>query len=299
VKVSPVYRFSVEKTNSFDRFGGSYYTVGSMDILFFFVFGIIIGSFLNVVIYRLKEGQTLMGRSACRSCHTFIAWYDNVPLLSFLWLRAKCRLCQNAIAWQYPLVEFGTGILFALVGNFFWSIDEIWVSLVSTLFFLVLFSIFVVIFVYDLTTLFIPMLLVWIGIGWVVAFEILTVWLLGVRSFGAFVSSIGPFLLAGAGAAFVFWFLAWYSDESWMGMGDVYLVFLIGLVVGWPAILWCITIASGLGAGIGLLLIVRGKKNMKSQVPFAPFLIAGAFLVILLPKIFPVLRMFFISNSLL
>ena len=85
--------------------------------LIFFIFGLIIGSFLNVVVYRLKDAETILGRSFCRHCKHTIRWYDNIPLLSFLFLRARCRDCDEKISWQYPLLEAVTGILFAEIGR--------------------------------------------------------------------------------------------------------------------------------------------------------------------------------------
>src|SRR3972149_5315706 len=88
-------------------------------LIAFFIFGLIIGSFLNVVVYRLRDAETLLGRSFCRHCKHQIRWYDNIPLLSFILLRGECRDCQNKISWQYPAVELMTGALFALIGFLF------------------------------------------------------------------------------------------------------------------------------------------------------------------------------------
>ncbi|PIV85971.1 MAG: prepilin peptidase, partial [Candidatus Moranbacteria bacterium CG17_big_fil_post_rev_8_21_14_2_50_41_107] len=77
-----------------------------MDFFFvFFLFGLLIGSFLNVLVYRLKDAETLLGRSFCRKCKHQIRWYDNIPLISFVLLRGECRDCQEKISWQYPVLE--------------------------------------------------------------------------------------------------------------------------------------------------------------------------------------------------
>lgn len=259
-------------------------------IIFFFLFGIIIGSFLNVVICRLQTEETLLGRSHCTKCEKQIAWYDNVPLLSFLLLRGKCRNCKEKISWQYPMVEFSVGLLFSLVGMLVFSLMDA-SSWTETVFYLGLFSMLAVIFVYDLLTMYIPMIMVWIAIAWTALYLAISQWFFVTAFFDVtfpvdFVSHIA----SGLGAFLFFWALVRVSNETWMGMGDVYLAFLVGLVVGWPGILWAMTLSFGLGSVIGLLLVAFGKKGMKSQVPFAPFLALGIILVILLPKIFPSLE---------
>src|SRR3989344_8781021 len=87
--------------------------------LVFFSSGLIVGSFLNVLVYRLKEAETLLGRSFCRHCKHQIRWYDNIPLISFVLLLGACRDCETKISWQYPALELLTGILFALAGLLF------------------------------------------------------------------------------------------------------------------------------------------------------------------------------------
>ena len=94
-----------------------------MSIFFLFCLGLIVGSFLNVVALRLEAGTDFVrGRSACPKCHALIAWYDNLPLFSFLFLRGKCRSCKNLISWRYPLVELGTGLIYA---GIFWFLESV------------------------------------------------------------------------------------------------------------------------------------------------------------------------------
>src|SRR3989344_2201116 len=128
-----------------------------MIVIIFFIFGLIIGSFFNVLVYRLRDAETLLGRSFCRQCKHQIRWYDNIPLLSFVLLRGQCRDCETKISWQYPAVEFITGVLFALVGLIFfvsggdarmwWEIA--WLVSIA--------SCFVVIAIYDLRYMEIPL----------------------------------------------------------------------------------------------------------------------------------------------
>ena len=260
-----------------------------MITLFFFLFGIIIGSFLNVVICRLQTDETLLGRSHCTKCQRQIAWYDNVPVLSFLILRAKCRNCQEKISWQYPSVEMAVGVLFSLVGFYIFSLADI-STWIETVFYLGLFAMLMVIFMYDLLTMYIPMIMVWIALAWTVAYLAVSQWLFMQYAVGVAPVDFVSFIASGVGAFLFFWFLVRVSHETWMGMGDAYLALLVGLVLGWPGVLWAMTLSFGSGAAIGLLLIAFGKKRMKSQVPFAPFMTIGIMLVVLLPKIFPALH---------
>lgn len=112
-------------------------------LLFSGLFGLCIGSFLNCLAWRLYEGESLNGRSHCRSCQKMIAWYDNIPVLSFLLLRGKCRHCQDTISWQYPVVEAVTALLF-VAAAFFSPFD--WLILARNWFFI---AVFIVIFIMD------------------------------------------------------------------------------------------------------------------------------------------------------
>lgn len=260
-----------------------------MITLFFFLFGIVIGSFLNVVISRLQTQETILGRSHCTKCLHRIAWYDNIPLLSFAILRGKCRHCRERISWQYPVVELATGLSFASVAALFFSITDP-ASWLLTGFYLGLFSMLIVVFVHDLLTMYIPMTTAWMAIVWAFLYLVISRWLFPETLDLYARPDMAASLFSGIGAAALFWFLVRVSDETWMGMGDVYLALLMGFVLGWPGVLWGMTLSFGSGAVVGLLLIAFGKKGMKSQVPFAPFMVFGIALTLLLPQLFPVLR---------
>ena len=92
-------------------------------LIIFLVLGLIVGSFLNVVVERLNLAESLLGRSHCPHCRKKIRWYDNVPVLSFMILRARCRDCEGKISWQYPAMEIMTGIIFVLAGNYFFFVS--------------------------------------------------------------------------------------------------------------------------------------------------------------------------------
>ena len=258
-------------------------------LIIFLLFGLIIGSFLNAVVYRLNAVESLLERSHCPHCKKTVRWFDNVPLLSFILLSARCRDCGEKISWQYPIVELTTGIVFALLGNYFFNLADA-SSWLLTAYYLVIFSILLIIFVYDLKYMEIPMLILWIGVGVSLVYFVFSDW----QSFHAATSILDlrtiSGLLGGLVAGGFFFALAAYSKETWMGYGDAYLGILAGLVVGWPNIWGALLLSFTIGALISVGLIALRKKTMKSQVPFAPFLITGVFLMTILPQMFPMLK---------
>lgn len=242
--------------------------------LIFFFSGLAVGSFLNCVIYRLEiESSFLRGRSFCPHCKHVLAWYDLIPLLSFILLRGRCRYCQKEISWQYPLVELATGLLFVLIVNNQLSTINFQI-LVSTFYFLLSTFFLIIIFVYDLKHYIIPDKVIYPAI--VVAI----VWL-GLNSI--FFNSHPKFYLLNSifsalGAALFFWAIVLVSKGKWMGLGDIKLAFLMGLFLGFPKILVALFGAFLIGAIIGLGLVATKKKTLESEVPFAPFLVAGTFI---------------------
>lgn len=260
-----------------------------MILLIFLVLGLIIGSFLNVVIYRLKVAESILGRSKCPHCKSQIRWYDNIPLLSFILLKGECRDCKEKISWQYPAVEFATGIMYFIIANyFFYTFD--WTSWVTTAFYLIIFSLLLVIFVYDFRYMEIPMVAMWTAIGVAGLYLLLIDYIQFNPGDTILASQLFSGIFAGIIAFLFFFILSSVSREKWMGYGDAYLAFLVGLLAGWPKTLLALMLAFALGAIYGLYLIIRRKKTLKSQIPFAPFLILGIFLIILLPKIFPEIK---------
>ena len=262
--------------------------------IIFLIFGLIIGSFLNAVVYRLEAVESLLERSHCPHCKKKVRWFDNVPVISFILLSARCRDCGEKISWQYPIVELATGAVFALLGNYFFNIldSSTWLL---TAYYLTIFSILMIIFVYDFKYMEIPMLVLWIGVVISLIYFIFQDWqsfqgvfsILELRTFSG--------LIGGLVAGGFFFALAAYSDETWMGYGDAYLGLLAGLIVGWPAIWGALLLSFTIGALVSVALITFQRKTMKSQVPFAPFLITGVFLITILPQMFPVLKTIFFN----
>jgi len=228
-----------------------------------FIFGLAIGSFLNVVIFRLGTNESiLVGRSHCPKCGAILKWYDLIPALSFLIQKGKCRYCEKKISFQYPIVEIITGFLFILILSKF-GLD----SLIT--YYLLLISCFlIVIFVYDLKNYLILDKIVFPAIIIVLFYQILM---------GNF---LNPFLSALLASGF-FLSLVLISKGKWMGMGDVKFAILMGLILGWPNILLALFLSFFSGAIIGIVLILFNKKGFKSQIPFGPFLVGSTILIML------------------
>ncbi len=219
------------------------------------ILGLVVGSFLNAVIYRLhKKVSFLRGRSYCPWCKHDLSAKDLIPLISFLLLKGKCRYCQKKISWQYPLVEFATLVVFLLL---FWQFGltlEFFVYLIYA-------CILMIIFVYDLRYYLIldKVSLPGIGIAVLLSFFILNISILNII-YG---------ILIGGG----FFLLQFYiSKGKWIGGGDIRLGILMGAMLGFPSILVALFVAYVLGSVIGIFLIIRKKKKWGSQVPFGTFL---------------------------
>lgn len=246
---------------------------GHMTIAFFFVLGLAIGSFLNVVVLRLESGKTLDGRSKCPSCGALIGWYDNIPVLSFFLLGRRCRWCRFPISWLYPSVELGTALLFACFGTMTLGAATV-PEIITLCWILFLISLLVAIAVYDGRNMEIPLLLLATGIGGAV----IAVLSLSVVVPVSWLDPSSPWrsmLPGGVIAAGIFYALVYFSRETWMGMGDVWLAGIAGAAVGFSALLLLFTLSFSIGAAVGGALILTGRRGMESQVPFAPFLAVG------------------------
>lgn len=264
--------------------------MGIASYLIIFVFGLVVGSFLNCVIYRLESlsgrprrsslWRALRGKSFCPHCKHTLSWQDLVPLLSFFILRGRCRYCDKKISWQYPLVEIATALLFLLVFNFQFSIfNEFSIFNFQTLFnlcFLFLVSCFlIVIFVYDLKHFIIPDKVIFPAIGIALIYNFYQLLTTHYP-----LSTVLNNLYAAFGATIFFLMIVLISRGKWMGLGDVKLAFLIGLFLGFSNILIALFFAFLIGAIIGVGLILAKRKTLKSEVPFGPFLVTGTFIAL-------------------
>ncbi len=236
---------------------------------FVFLFGIAFGSFANVLIYRLPlELSLVRPPSHCPKCDKEIKFYDNVPLLSYIWLGGKCRNCRTPISLRYPIVEAIAGILVVLAIFHFGFTPKGFIAAFLSL-------IFVPIFFIDLDHRIIPdqLDLPWIAVGFAVSFIP-----------GAFVNWFGSLLgiVVGGGIfALVMWLGGVVFKKEAMGFGDVKLAAMMGAFLGWVNILLILVMASFLGSVVGLALIaMTRKKGGSTYVPFGPFLVVAALIAI-------------------
>ena len=258
---------------------------------FIFLFGLAVGSFLNCIIYRLEEGESfLRGRSFCPHCGHILSFGDLIPVLSFLILKGKCRYCSQKISLQYPLVELATVIIFlTLYYNFFTM-----VNLLQFIFLLAISCFLIIIFVYDLKHYIIPDKIIYPAIAIALIYQLFRIWNLHPLC-GYPVSNFAPHFFKSGGSNFrmlanpllsailaglFFLIIVLISRGKWMGVGDIKLAFLIGLILGFPKILVALFLAFLIGAIIGLGLVISGKKTLKSEVPFGPFLVSGTFIAL-------------------
>jgi leader peptidase (prepilin peptidase)/N-methyltransferase len=227
------------------------------------IFGAMVGSFLNVCIYRLpKEESIVWPGSHCPHCKSPIKFYDNIPLLSYLLLKGKCRYCNASISIQYPIVEAITAL-----SSFF-----LFMSFGVSLTFLYYFSFvaaLIVITVIDLYHQIIPdvISLPGIGVGLLASLIIPQI---------TFFNSLIGILLGGGSLFLVATVYQWLFKREGMGGGDVKLLAMIGAFLGWKAVILTILLGSLIGSVVGIIIMILKGKDFKYAIPFGPFLSLGA-----------------------
>jgi len=236
-------------------------------ILFYILivlFGLAVGSFLNVIILRFDELKTIWStRSHCPKCKKEIVWYDLVPFFSYILLGAKCRFCKRPISYQYPIVEGFTGLVFGII---YWQYGLSWEALILA----VVVSIMIVIAVYDLLHSEIPDALSYLAIFFGIGLILYRLVINGHLNYLSDYINYGYAILIAGGFLGL---LVVASREKWMGKGDILLGVLMGLLLSFPNVLTGMFIAFVFGSLVGLILIALKKKKMKDAVPFGPFLI--------------------------
>ncbi len=245
---------------------------------FLFLMGLVWGSFLNVVILRsVKNKSFVTGRSECPKCRHQLAWYDNIPLLSFFLLGKKCRYCRKPISFIYPVVEFLTGVFFVwwfLIGfGFFKLVGSPW-SIFQPVFWLTVGLVFIVIFVGDMLYMMIPFAVNMFLFGLVMTYRVSLVATNNMRMtdfIGALVAGLvlsGLFLTINKITQIL-------RGVDGFGLGDVYLAPSLGVLLGWPKTAVAVFFAFFVGSIVGLGLIFSGRKSKKDYIPFGPFLLLG------------------------
>jgi len=230
------------------------------------IIGLCIGSFFNVLLVRMfREPGSITGRSHCPDCKHTLSWYDLLPLLSFIMLRGTCRYCGTRISFRYPLVESLTAVLFIV---FFWQ--QGFQLSTPQIYMLVLMAGFYFIFLFDLLHYLIPDIAI---------FPMLV--LVAVFLFLDQRTALLPNLVTGLLASLLFVILYVVSHGQWIGLGDVKLVFLIGLAFGYPFGVLILIVAIWAAAIVGVMLLITKRATPKTALPFGSFLSAVAVVYIL------------------
>ncbi len=235
--------------------------------IFAFIFGAVVGSFLNVCICRMPKDESVVSPpSHCPVCNYQIRWYDNIPIVSYLFLRGKCRGCHTGISIQYPLVELINGLLtLALFLRFGPTLAFAVLSLFC--------SALVVITFIDLEHQIIPdeISLSGIVVGFICSFFI---------TGHGWINSLLGILLGGGFLWLVAYGYQLATGRDGMGGGDIKLLAMMGAFLGWKAVLFIIFASSLLGSVIGVSIMLLQKKDSKFAIPFGPYLALGAVLYI-------------------
>lgn len=240
------------------------------------LFGLAVGSFLNVVAVRLPAGQSLRGRSRCPHCRGMIRWYENIPVLSFVWLGGRCASCRRPISWQYPAVELATAVLYLLVALKYSAVGGFVIDAPSVIhnslfilrdwFFI---ATLIIIFVIDLRhylildVVTVPAAVVALGVNLALG------------------QAWAELVLGGILGAGFFALQYVLSRGRWIGDGDIRLGLLLGVMLGWPSVAVALFVAYGTGAIAGVTLLATGKKQLGAQLPFGTFLSLGGAVALL------------------
>ena len=237
-----------------------------MDILFFIILGGLWGSFANVCIYRLPINKNVvLGRSFCTNCKKKIAWFDNIPVVSYLILISKCRNCKKKISFQYFLVELLCILNFTVIYLLFGIT-------LTTIMLIILSLAFLIIFFIDLKYYIIPNSITY------------PMMILGfIKSFDPNLNSIFPnyinSLLGGVFGYAIIWSIIYFykqiKNKEGMGLGDAKLFAVLGFWFGWISIPFIIFLSSVIALIYVLPDLLKNSKKMSSQIPFGPFIIIG------------------------
>ncbi len=233
-----------------------------------FILGTIIGSFLTVCVYRIPNGRSIVTpRSACLVCGKQISWYDNVPLLSFLFLKGQCRDCKSSIAPRYPVIELVNGLGYLLV---VWRFGLAWTTVVYA----GLFSVFWVVTWIDWDHKIIPDVITLPGIviGFLCGSLLLpTGW----------VNSLLGIVVGGGILLTLAWISPYVFGKEGMGGGDIKFLAMVGAFLGWQQAFITLMVASVFGAVIGIVLLTLKVMEKGQYIPFGPYLALGALIAML------------------
>ncbi len=227
-----------------------------------FIFGLCIGSFLNVCIYRLPKSKSIVHpRSMCPHCGALIRSYDNIPILSYLALKGKCRHCETSISFRYPVIELMSGIF--AVGVFL----KYGLTFEAVIYYAFVAALLVITFI-DIDHQIIPDVITLPGIPifFAASFALPEI---------TVVESILGILIGGGSLFSIAWLYHLLTQKEGMGGGDIKLLAMMGAIIGWQGVLFAIFVASAVGTVSGMLLMLKNRKTMKLAIPFGPFLAIG------------------------
>ncbi|MDM8517999.1 prepilin peptidase [Desulfobacterales bacterium HSG16] len=232
-------------------------------IIFSFIFGLCIGSFLNVCIFRIPAQKSIVHPgSMCLKCGYQIRFYDNIPVLSYAILQGKCRQCKTPISIRYPLVEIMTGLFAVCAFLRFGPTAE-----AAIYFFFI--AVLIVITYIDIDHQIIPDV---ISLPGIIIFFIAA---MAIPSVSMKDSVFG--LLLGGGTLFaIAWLYSTLTGKDGMGGGDIKLLAMMGPIIGWKGVFFTIFVSSAVGTIAGLLMMIATRKDMKLKIPYGPFLSIGA-----------------------
>lgn len=230
-----------------------------------FIFGLMFGSFFSVISYRLIRNMTwVRGRSVCPRCKKQIAWYDNLPLISYLILGGKCRNCKKHISFRYPLIEITTGLGFVYLAKLFY------LNPLTLIYSIIVFSLLFIIFIIDFEHKIIPDSLIFVGLCITVSYYLLT------NNQG-----LVPAFFAGLTSSLVLLVIHLLTRGRGMGLGDVKFAVWGGMLVGIKHNLIWLFLAFLTGGMAGIILILGKRAGLKDQIAFGPFLIVSIFLTLM------------------
>ena len=251
-----------------------------MMIVLLFFLGASIGSFLNVLVSRTVEGKDwVRGRSHCDFCKKPLAWYDTFPLLSFAVYGGKSRCCHKMLSWQHPIVELLTGLLFVwwyLMGNVFFQLVSSPLHTLQAGYWLLIGVVLLIVVVADAFYGMVITSPVLLAIVASVAYRVM------LFSHGPMTGQdLGYYLGLAVVIGGFFALLHYLTKGRGMGMGDVYVAPLYGLILGWPRAIVALVLSFWIGAIVGVAAVIVGKKKMQGTLPFAPFMVLGIVIALL------------------
>lgn len=248
-------------------------------LVYIFVFGLVFGSFLNVLIYRWSHNESpFKGRSICPNCRHRISWQNNIPLVSFFYLRGKCAHCKHKISWHYPLIELLTGSLFIwwyVVSEAVFTLQGNYLEIVQPIFWLTIGMLLMVVFFSDLWFGVIPDIVNGLLLSSTLLYRVFLVWS-NQMQYKDFVGGV----VAGVGLYLFFYFLVYITAEKGFGWGDVKLAPSLGLLLGWQKTIIMTLLSFVIGSLVALPLLLAGKKKFGQTIPMGPFLVTATFVAL-------------------